>query len=125
MNPFDDKTDPVRHTIWHRLVTVDCKAFAKGDWSMIEDDFDANSFEGIRCFYSANPNDWRILFPDLPSYRQSWLEASAVFRALRPVGCSHFEALLARCHLNEIEIADDRALARKKFFGEVSLANGE
>jgi hypothetical protein len=125
MNPFDNKIDPDRHMIWHRLVTVDCNAFAAGDWSSIEADFDANSFEGVRCFYSADPDDWRIVFPDLPSYRQSWLEASAAFRALRPIGLTHVETLLARCHLDDIEVAGDRALARKKFFGEVPLADGE
>src|SRR5690349_19774544 len=104
MNPFDAKTDPDRHDIWHRLVAIDCEAFAAGDWSQIEGDFDKDSFEGIRCFYSTNPDDWRIVFPDLGSYRDSWLAASAAFRQLEPIGLTHMETLLARCHLDEIEI---------------------
>ena len=115
MNPFDLQLDPDRHAIWHRLVAVDCEAFAAGDWSLIESDFDADAFEGVRCFHSPNPDDWRIAFADLTSYRESWLAASEVFRALQPSGYSHLEALLARCHLEEIEIVGDRALAHKKF----------
>jgi hypothetical protein len=124
MNPFDRGTDPDRHTIWQRLVAVDCEAFALGDWSMIEDDFDAEVFEGVRCFQSGNPDDWRIVFPDLASYRESWLAASAQFRARKFAKLSHLDALLARTHLDEIDIAGDRALAHKKFFGDVELADG-
>jgi hypothetical protein len=124
VNPFDLQLDPDRHAIWQRLVAVDCEAFAAGDWSLIADDFDADAFEGIRCFHSQNPDDWRILFADLASYRESWLAASETFRALQFTGCSHLKALLARCHLDEIEIVGDRALAHKKFFGDVPLGDG-
>ncbi|HEX4412366.1 MAG TPA: hypothetical protein VH107_01975 [Lacipirellulaceae bacterium] len=124
MNPFDPQSDSDRHFIWDRLVAVDCEAFANGDWSQIEPDFDLASFEGIRCFHSPNPDEWKIIFPDLDSYRDSWLAASEAYRAMRPVGHSHFEALLARCHLNEIDVVGDRAMALKKFYGEVPLADG-
>jgi hypothetical protein len=125
MNPFDSRTDPDRHFIWHRIVEVDCQAFANGDWSQIEGDFAADGFEGVRCSYSADPDDWRIVFADLNSYRDSWLEASNAFRALEPVGHSHLETLLVRCHLDEIDIAGDHAIAHKKFYGEVPLADGK
>jgi hypothetical protein len=124
MNRFDHRTDPDRHYIWQRLVAADCEAFVLGDWSTIENDFDADAFEGVRCFHSTNPDDWKIVFPDLASYRDSWLAASAEFRAKRFATLSHLEALLARTHLDEIEINGDRALAHKKFFGDVLLADG-
>jgi hypothetical protein len=124
MNPFDGQFDPDRHNIWQRLVAVDCEAFAAGKWSMIEGDFDAEAFEGVRCFHSTNPDDWKIVFPNLASYRDSWLAASAEFRAKKFANCSHLEALLVRCHLTEIDIQGDRALAHKKFYGEVLLADG-
>jgi hypothetical protein len=123
-NPFDRQTEPDPHFIWNRLVAVDCEAFAAGDWTMVEEDFDEESFEGVRCSDSTNPDDWTIAFPDLTSYRESWLAASAEFRAKQFADCSHLEALMARTHLDEIEIEGDRALARKKFFGEVRLADG-
>jgi hypothetical protein len=124
MNPFDRLIDPQRHAIWERLVAADCEAFAAGNWSMVEDDFDADVFEGVRCFHSLDPDDWKIVFPDLSSYRDSWLEASAEFRKKEFAAMSHLEALLARTHLNEIEIKGDCALARKKFFGEIWLRDG-
>ncbi len=124
MNPFSRQSEPDRHEIWERQVTVDCRAFVLGDWSMIANDFDAEVFEGVRCFHSSNPDDWKIVFPDIASYRDSWLAASAEFRAKKFAGISHFDALLARTHLSEIEIRGDRALAHKKFFGEVPLADG-
>lgn len=125
MNPFDSQTDSDRHFIWERLVAVDCEAFANGNWSQIEADFDAAAFEGVRCFHSPNPDDWKIVFPDLHSYRDSWLAASEAYRAMRPIGHSHLEVLLARCHLTEIEIVGKRAIAHKKFYGEVPLADGQ
>jgi hypothetical protein len=125
MNPFDREADPDRHEIWQRLVEADCKAFANGDWAMIEPDFDAESFEGVRCFHSLNPDDWRIVFPNLASYRDSWLAAAKEFRERKFAGVTHLEALLLRTHLNEIDINGDRALAHKKFFGEVHFADGK
>jgi hypothetical protein len=124
MNPFNRQTDPDRCEIWQRLVAADCEAFAIGDWSHIESDFDAASFEGVRCFHSTNPDDWKIAFPNLASYRDSWLVASQEFRAKQFANVTHLDALLARSHLKEIDIRSDRALAHKKFFGKVLLADG-
>ena len=124
MNPFDRQTDADRHEIWQRLVAADCEAFARGDWSLIEGDFDAESFEGVRCFHSLNVDDWKIVFPDLASYRDSWLAASEQFREKKFATLSHLEALLVRTHLNEIDVHGNRALGHKKFFGEVEFANG-
>lgn len=124
MNPFDRRTDSDRHHIWQRLVAADSEAFAIGDWGLVENDFDAEAFEGVRCFHSMNPDDWKIVFPDLASYRDSWLAASKEFRARKFATHSHLEALMARAHLQEIDVAGDRALAHKKFFGEVRLADG-
>ncbi len=124
MNPFDRESEPDRHRIWQRLVAVDCEAFAAGNWAMIECDFDADAFEGVRCFHSSNPDDWKIDFPDLASYRDSWLAAAKEFRDREFAKVSHLEALLIRTHLDQIEIRGDRALARKKFFGDVPRDDG-
>jgi hypothetical protein len=124
VNPFDRDKEPDRHYIWQRLVLADCEAFATGDWAAIERDFDSDAFEGIRCSLSLNPDDWTVAFPDLTSYRDSWLRASTEFRAKKFATGSHLEALLARTHLDEIDIVGERAIAHKKFFGEVELADG-
>jgi hypothetical protein len=124
MNPFDLRSDPDRHEIWQRLVAADCEAFASSNWSMIEGDFDAESFEGVRCFHSANPDDWQIVFPTLASYRDSWLAAAKEFLGRKFSTVSHLDALLARTHLDKIDIHGDRALAHKKFYGEVLYDDG-
>lgn len=124
MNPFDSTTDPDRHHIWHRLVQVDSEAFVMADWSMVQDDFDAENFEGIRCSLSANPDDWKLFFPDLASYRDNWLSAAREFQKKKFLRHTPLEAILARTHLDEIEIAANRALAHKKFFGDIPMADG-
>jgi hypothetical protein len=124
INPFDPERDPDRHLIWKMMIVEDSQAFVAGDWGRIAGDFDAENFEGLRANESPNPDDWRIAFPTLDDYRDSWLEASRQFTARRFAGISHLEAVYARTHLNEIEIAGDRALARKKFFGTIQREDG-
>jgi hypothetical protein len=124
MNLFHHQSEAERHAIWQRLVMADCEAFAAGDWSLVENDFDADAFEGIRCFHSLNPDDWRVVFPNLASYRDSWLAASEEFRTKKFATHSHLEALLIRTHLHEIDINGNRAVAHKKFYGDVPLADG-
>ena len=123
-NPFDPTADPDRHFIWHRQIVVDSEAFVRGDWSMIEDDFDAEHFEGVRCASSANPDDWTIAFPRLEDYRVSWQAASREFVAKKFVDMTPLEAVLRRTRLDRIDIVGDRALAHKKFSGTIELADG-
>jgi hypothetical protein len=123
-NPFDRDRDPDRHTIWQHLIALDSDAFVLGDWSMIEADFDADHFEGIRCEHSINPDDWKIALPRLEDYRQQWLAASREFLKKKFVGVTHREAIYRRCRLTQIDINGDRALAHKKFSGEIPLADG-
>ena len=123
-NPFDAKSDPDRHWIWQHLVGIDSDAFARGDWSMIENDFAADRFEGIRCGESADPDDWTIAFATLADYRTSWLAASREYLKKQFVGLSHREAVYRRCRIDRIDIAGDRALVHKKFSGALPLADG-
>ena len=53
-----------------------CDAFVLGDWTMIEGDFDADAFEGIRCNHSPDPDRWEMALPRLEDYRDGWLIAS-------------------------------------------------
>jgi hypothetical protein len=118
-NPFDAAGDADRHSIWQILMARDSEAFVKADWSMIETDFDALNFEGIRCFNSANPDEWRIVFPRLSDYRDAWLLAAREFLKKKFADCSHLEAVYLRSRLDEIEINGEIALAYKKFSGEL------
>jgi hypothetical protein len=124
VNPFDPVVQPERHTLWKRLVWADSEAFVAGDWAAIESDFDVANFEGIRCGHSADPAVWQITFPTLASYRDNWLELSQQFLARRFVGLTHRQAIFARTHLKRIEIAGDRALCHKQFFGDLPLHDG-
>ena len=123
-NPFDRERDPDRHCIWDRLIIADTQAFVAGDWAAIEADFDREHFEGIRCNHSTNPADWTIAFPRLDDYRESWLAASREFLAKEFLDLSHREAIYRRCRIDRIDVAGDRALAHKKFSGDVPLADG-
>jgi hypothetical protein len=123
-NPFDPSTNADRHFIWDRLIRADTEAFVAGDWSMIENDFAAEQFEGIRCNHSKDPDDWAVVFPRLEDYRDSWLLASADFLKKKFRDLTHTEAIYRRCRLDRIDLLGDRALAHKKFSGEVPLADG-
>jgi hypothetical protein len=123
-NPFDAARDPDRHHIWERLVAADSDAFAAGDWSAIEGDFDAEHFEGIRCHNSTDPDDWEIAFPILAAYRDSWLAAAKAFATKRFVGLTNRQAVYARTRLDRIDLAGDRALCHKKFTGDLKLIDG-
>ena len=123
-NPFDATRDPDRHHIWQRLIAVDSDAFAAGDWAAIENDFDAASFEGVRCNNSSDPEKWEIAFPTLASYRDSWLVAAKEFAKKQFVGLTNREAVYARTRLDRIDLAGDRALCHKKFAGDLKLADG-
>jgi hypothetical protein len=123
-NPFNPSTDPVRREIWRMLVIADSQAFVDTNWSLIEPDFDAEHFEGIRCSDSADPDNWQIAFPRLEDYRDSWLKASRDYLAKPKLGMTHLEAVLKRIDLRQIDIAGDRALAHKKFSGTIPLADG-
>lgn len=124
-NPFDPKTDPDRHFIWQHLIAIDSDAFVLGDWSMIDNDFDAENFEGIRCNHSSDPDRWEIALPQLADYRGQWLAASREFLKKEFAnGLTHREVIYRRCRLTQIDIAGDRAIAHKKFSGEIPLADG-
>ena len=112
-NPFNETSDPDRHEIWQRLMIADTRAFVAGDFTLIETDFDAEHFEAVRCFHSADPADWRIVFADLASYRASWQKAAEEWRG-RPAE-ETFQELLSRIRLDQIEIVGHRALAHKRF----------
>jgi hypothetical protein len=125
-NPFDAASDPDRHFIWQRIVAADCEAFVTTDWPMIEPDFDAEHFEGIRCFASMNPDDWHLVYDTVNGYRDAWLEYSKNFRAKRfrrphlPSGnlsphtpARHRDRRLARPVPQKIH---RRPIARKRFY---------
>lgn len=123
INPFAE-SDADRSMIWQQLIIADSEAFSEGNWKMIEEDFDADRFEGLRAMNSTNPAEWQIVFPNLQSYRDNWLAESEKFRKRKFVGISALEALYTRCSMNHIVINQNRAIAIKKFAGKVKCEDG-
>jgi hypothetical protein len=120
-NPFPN--DPDRSAIWTMLVPRDIAAFVAADWSMVEDDFVAGDFLGINGNQTGNPDGWTISYPSLEHYRDEWLRQAREGQAVEYA--EDQEAGIHRAtSLTEIEITGDRAVAHKKFDGEIRLADG-
>src|SRR3569832_2912872 len=77
-NPFPEG-DADRHALWEMLVRRDIDAFLGQDWSMVEDDFIADSFFGMHAHFLSNADAWRLQFPRLEVYRDEWLRQAKVF----------------------------------------------
>jgi|SRR5579875_15147 len=119
-NPFP--ADPDRGAIWDMLVERDIRAFVAGDWSQVAGDFLAESFFAVDGRGRANPDSWRLGLGSLDQYRLSWLEQS---ESMRGVADDLEGQLYDATTLRDIEIEGDRALAHKKFDGQVSRRDGE
>ncbi len=119
-NPFP-AGDVDRHAIWEMLVRRDIDAYLAHDWSAVAGDFVTTGFFGISGNRSGNPDSWTIGFPTLEAYRDSWLadtiEQADFAEELRP-------AIFRVTTLRDIEIAGERALAHKKFDGEIARKDG-
>ena len=120
-NPFPD--DPERHALWEMLVRRDIEAYLKADWPAVEGDFLAESFFGLSGLKSANPDEWRMIFPRLDDYRDRWL-SQARLSAATAYAEPRREALYRITSLQEIDINGERAVAHKKFDGTIAKADG-
>ena len=121
INPF--LHDPDRSAIWTMLVERDIDAFLASDWAMVEDDFVADGFFGLHAQFKPRPDDWVMAFPQLSHYRDEWLrQASETANAAyaEPLRAAIFRAT----DLSIIDIAGERAVARKKFNGVIARADG-
>ena len=121
INPFPDDAD--RGAIWQMLVERDIDAFLARDWSMVARDFVADGFFGLHAHGAKEPDAWTLAFPELTAYRDEWLRQAAETAAIgyaEPLRAAIFRAT----DLSVIEIAGDRALARKKFDGVIARLDG-
>ena len=121
INPFSGDAD--RGAIWQMLVERDIDAFLARDWSMVEGDFVADGFFGLHAHGAKQPDAWTLAFPELSAYRDEWLRQAAETAAIayaEPLRAAIFRAT----DLSAIEIAGNRALARKKFDGVIARQDG-
>nr|WP_295383430.1 hypothetical protein [Pseudoxanthomonas sp.] len=119
--PFPHDAD--RSAIWTMLVPRDIRAYVQADWSMVEGDFIASDFMGINGNAQDNPDRWTISFPTLADYRDEWLRQA--HEGQKTQYAEDVEAGIHRAtSLTEIEISGERAIAHKKFNGEIRRADG-
>ncbi|GAB5493078.1 MAG: hypothetical protein Phog2KO_32930 [Phototrophicaceae bacterium] len=121
-NPFSNDSD--EYHLWQMLVERDIEAFLAGDWSLVEDDFLADSFTAIDAQREPNPDNWRLSFTTLADYRESWLEQSADMRSKVQVDTLR-AGIINATTMDEIEVKGESALLHKKFQGEVIADDGE
>ncbi|EHS51331.1 hypothetical protein PDO_1953 [Rhizobium sp. PDO1-076] len=121
-NPFPE-SDTARHSIWEMLVTRDIDAFLAADWDMVAGDFVEEGFLGISGNRDANPDNWRLAFPNLAAYRHEWLKQAKEF-AGESYGEDTRNAIFTTTTLEVIEVEGETALVRKKFDGGIKKADG-
>lgn len=121
-NPFPT-TDTTRYAIWQMLVPRDIGAFLSVDWSMVEEDFVKDGFIGLDARRETNPDSWRLAFPTLEAYRDEWLRQARDF-ASHQFAEEPRTAIFRATTLEDIEIAGETALVRKKFDGSIKKADG-
>lgn len=122
VNPFQGN-DADRAAIWTMLVSRDIDAFIAADWQQVAGDFDEDAFFGVDGQKVPDPDDWRLGFPDLASYRAEWLRQAEAFAETEFAEDAR-AAIFNATRLNDIEINGNRAIARKKFDGRIMKADG-
>lgn len=121
-NPFPPG-DSDRQEIWEMLVSRDIDAFVEANWDMVADDFVDEEFQGLDAGRGPNPDHWKLAFATLDAYRDAWLGQAAEFGAATWAGDARAQ-IFENTVLRDIEINGDRALARKKFDGVLTRADG-
>jgi hypothetical protein len=122
-NPYS--TDADRCELWEVLIARDSDAFAASDWSVCDDDFAHDRFEGITANGSFNPIDWALRYPTVESYRDDWLQMAERYLRVPLAATSHRELLYRMQSFAKVEIAEGRAIVWKQFWADEPLANGE
>lgn len=106
--------------IWRILIYNDFHAFCKGDWSMIEGDFDKENFFGIQGNNSNHKLNWNLQYNTLDVYKKDWLNQSLQFRKL-PINCDPLKVLFDSTKLSRMTFKGDFAFVHKEFDAEFSL----
>jgi hypothetical protein len=125
-NPFPEG-DADRRAIWQMLVPRDIDAFTGADWSMVADDFVAESFWAMSAHFQPEPDRFTLAFPTLAAYRDEWLRQAHEFSAARAAGAfagDPRDGIFGATRLEEIEVTGDAALVRKRFDGRLAKADG-
>ncbi|CZF82028.1 hypothetical protein [Grimontia marina] len=122
-NPFLGN-DEDRTEIWDMLVAKDIRAYTQADWSMVENDFLEDEFFAVNAGFDNDPGKWNLAFSRFENYRDSWLEA-----ARASLNTEYAEPLEDAVHklttLEQIEVKEGKAIARKQFNGTIQVVGKE
>jgi len=124
-NPYDAAADADRHALWQALIARDSDAFVAAEWSLCEDDFSHDRFEGISAHGSFDPINWTLRYPTVESYRDDWLEMAKRYLEIPLAEVSHSDLLYRMQNFAKVEIAGDRAIVWKQFFADEPLTDGD
>lgn len=120
-NPHRDRD---RRAIWDMLMTEDFEGWCSGSFGKCKKRFDRD-FCGYTAHFKPNPDDWTMKYPILAPYEKDWLESARWGQKNHPKNETWMEFFDRSVHLDQIDIAHGRALARKKFWGTTTLRNGK
>lgn len=117
MNARDHDVARIIEMLYER----DTEAFARADWSSVQDDFDAENFVG---YSGGGPEGgpWKLNFPTLEAYRDEWLRQANDLLG-QVAGEQIRSDLLASSRIASVEIDGDHGLVHKVFDGEAGPAN--
>lgn len=122
-NPFAPE-DTERHAMWETHMRADIDAFIAADWDAVAGDFDAERFFAIDAGFSDDPTDWTVGFPNLATYRDTWLRMSAETRQKADKQKLR-QALFDGAKIKRIDFYEgDTAILHKVFDGCLPLKNG-
>jgi hypothetical protein len=124
-NPYDERQEPDHHALWEILIARDSEAFAKCDWSICDNDFARDRFDGISAHASLDPLRWTLRYPTVDAYRDDWLTMAEKYRQVPFAKISHRDFLYRMQTFARVDLADDRAVVWKQFRAAASLTNGE
>lgn len=110
--------------IWECLIHRDYLAFAKADWSIIQNDFLESSFYGMSAAHHSDKSKWTLSYPDLNSYRRDWLRDANDMKS-KNIDGDLYEILLSIGKLTKIEIHEDLAVVTKRFDGACPIIDEE
>jgi hypothetical protein len=123
INPFP-KADADRHEIWDVLVRNDFDTFVACDWLNYQADFWIEGFFGVDARNSLDPSNWRLTFPDVDSYGREWQRQAKKFSLLKLSNISIRRFLFESCKLEDVEVIENRGIARKTFDGRCETVDG-
>lgn len=127
MGPFENpfaRDDTDRHALWEAHMRVDIDAFIAADWEAVAADFDAENFIALDAGHSNDPAKWTVGFPNLATYRDTWLRMSAETREKADPSTVR-AALFGGARIKRIDFfEEDTAIMHKVFDGQLPLKDG-